>query len=534
LPAAAPSRQDLRHKNEEVGVAMNLVSTSDALAADELGQLLVDEGPFAIVVLSPEGRVRSWGRAAEALLGWTAEQAIGRGLDELAVPDHAQDDWHTLLRDATEATVCGRVVLRRHRSGRLRLIEVSCRAFRAEDGSVRGFTAIKRDVTDEQVRRDIEIVADRYRGVLESMPDAIVVVNAIGSIVLFNEQATRLFGLAAMQALGQPVELLLPHEQRNVHVAHRGRFLRHPQRRTMGSGLELFGVRANGDRFPVEVSLSPLEISGHDYIVSAIRDLTDRKRYEDALRAAQAAERASAAKTEFLSRMSHELRTPLNAVLGFAQVLQLDARAPLAPQHAQQVHQIEQAGRHLLAMINDLLDVSRIEAGTLDLRLEPVSVDDVMDEVLALAGAMALEAGVTVERPIQPARVEVRADRVRLRQVLLNLLSNAVKYNRPGGSVVLSAERPGDQVALRVRDTGAGLSADQVAQLFQPFNRLGAERLGIEGTGIGLVISRRLVESMGGALDVASEPGVGTVFTLHLPVAKPAAAATDPAADRPG
>jgi PAS domain S-box-containing protein len=261
-----------------------------------------------------------------------------------------------------------------------------------------------------------------------------------------------------------------------------------------------------------------------------LMDVTDRRRYEEALVLAEAAERANRAKTEFLSRMSHELRTPLNAVLGFAQLLRVDANQPLSAAQRAKVEHIESAGAHLLAMIADVLDLSRIEAGGLPLSLEALRVAQVIDDALSLMAHDAQHAGVSLDHEAPDVRLHVRGDHVRLRQVLTNLLSNAIKYNRAGGSVRVhagvEAGRAGGPplVAISVRDTGSGLSAEQRMRLYEPFNRLGAERSGIEGTGIGLVITRKLVELMGGLIDVDSEPGSGSCFTVRLPLTQPPSA----------
>jgi PAS domain S-box-containing protein len=270
---------------------------------------------------------------------------------------------------------------------------------------------------------------------------------------------------------------------------------------------------------------------GQPRLRGLVVDTSERKRAEEVELAAEAALRANAAKTEFLSRMSHELRTPLNAVLGFSQLLALDATQPLSPTQQARVQHIAQAGEHLLAMINDVLDLSRIESGGVALLLATVPVRSVAHEALAMVAPAAAGAGVSVqvdhsEPALASADTCVRADRLRLRQVLVNLLSNAIKYNRPGGSVRLcwpvDAER--GLVHLQVHDSGIGLSASQQEHLFEPFNRLGIERSGIEGTGIGLVITQRLVQLMGGQMSVESRIGEGSCFTASLPWAAPGAA----------
>lgn len=237
----------------------------------------------------------------------------------------------------------------------------------------------------------------------------------------------------------------------------------------------------------------------------------------------QAADAANKAKSEFLSRMSHELRTPLNAVLGFAQVMELDAQHPLADSQRQRVQQIQHAGWHLLAMIDDVLDISRIDAGTLQLNMGPVGLRTALHGAVDLVAPLAERQGIALEGlPPVPPDWAVQADATRLRQVLVNLLSNAVKYNRPGGRVRLSVravpavDGQADGFEVAVSDTGTGMSESQLAQLFQPFNRLGRERTSVDGTGIGLVISRHLVQCMGGELAVRSVEGKGSTFTVRL------------------
>jgi PAS domain S-box-containing protein len=272
-------------------------------------------------------------------------------------------------------------------------------------------------------------------------------------------------------------------------------------------------------------------ITWHGYI----SDVTEHKRYEEALVAARGAERANEAKTEFLSRMSHELRTPLNAVLGFAQLLRSDPQAPLDAGQRTRVGHIERAGQHLLAMIGDVLDVSRIEAGSMPLAPQPLALRPLVEEACALVAPTARANGVTLQPPAGDASLHVHADPMRLRQVLANLLSNAVKYNRSGGHARVEMSAPDrERVRIAVVDTGVGLTSQQHGQLFQPFNRLGAERRGIEGTGLGLTITRRLLELMGGSIEVHSEPGQGSVFAVTLPRSRARGGAAADVSPSPG
>jgi signal transduction histidine kinase len=247
------------------------------------------------------------------------------------------------------------------------------------------------------------------------------------------------------------------------------------------------------------------------------------------LREARAeAERANREKSAFLSRMSHELRTPLNAILGFAQLLEMDAETD---DQQESLRHIVRAGRHLLELINEILDIARIESGNLTLSLEPVEAGDAFREAVALVRPLADERGITVSEASWPDGNEyVTADRQRLKQVLLNLLSNAIKYNATGGSVMLSIE-PGElgKCRLNVTDTGRGIAAEHLRRLFTPFDRLGAENADVEGTGIGLALSRSLVEMMGGAVGVESALGRGSTFWVDLPVAEDELARAEPA-----
>lgn len=256
-------------------------------------------------------------------------------------------------------------------------------------------------------------------------------------------------------------------------------------------------------------------------MLGTVQDVTELKRAEQAMLAAkEEAERASQAKSDFLSSMSHELRTPMNAILGFAQLLEYDAA--LDAEQRDSVHEIIKAGQHLLELINEVLDLARIESGRIDLSLEPVELCDVVRECFGLMLPLADARGIRLEHEGLPGAC-VRADRTRLKQVLLNLLANAIKYNRDGGDVRLEIESVADvRLRVAVADTGQGIPTERIEELFQPFNRLGAEATAVEGTGIGLTITRRLVEMMGGTIGVQSRLGAGSRFWIELPQENPA------------
>lgn len=291
--------------------------------------------------------------------------------------------------------------------------------------------------------------------------------------------------------------------------------------------------RKDGTRFPVLVVATA--VKGPDgsalYRHISVQDVSVLKEAEAQVHAARMeAERANRAKSEFLSRMSHELRTPLNVILGFAQVLQLDE---LTDAQNESVGHILQAGRHLLALIDDVLDISRIESGKMALSIEPVGVVDAVDDVVRLMQPLAQDKQVALGYPGTDCGCYVLADRQRLKQVLLNLVTNAIKYNVPGGSIAISCHDDGEEVAIVVTDTGIGFPDDVVERLFAPFDRLGMEGSEIEGTGLGLSLCKGLVESMRGTIEARPNPGGGSIFTVTLQRAEPPVTTPGPVASPP-
>jgi len=362
----------------------------------------------------------------------------------------------------------------------------------------------------------------RVQRLVESNVIGVFFWNLSGRVSEANEAFQNLVGYSREELLSGQVlwTAMTPPE----HLATDARATEELRRTGVASPYEKAFVHKDGRHVPVLIGGALLEGSEENG-VAFVLDLTERKQAEVEAAARRAAEASSRAKSEFLSRMSHELRTPLNAVLGFSQLLLADARNRLTPQQLAQLEHIRGAGWHLLALINDLLDVSRIEIGQLRVQVQAVELGPLLDEALHMTEALAQPLGVVLT-VLQRERLQawVLADPIRLRQVLINLLSNAVKYNRPGGSVHVAVAADDQGVQIDVIDSGGGMTPEQLAHLYEPFNRLGQERSDVQGTGIGLVLTRQLVRLMDGQMHIDSEPGQGTRVRVTLPVHRAAEA----------
>ena len=381
----------------------------------------------------------------------------------------------------------------------------------------------------QQTNVTLHVSEQKLAVTLNSIGDAVIATDAQGRVTLLNPLAERLTGWTREEAFNRPVEEIF-------HIVNAQTRLpsTNPVQETLahntirGLTHDTVLIARDGGECHIANSCAPIRDRGEQVVgaVLVFRNVTEHRRLDQALQdknaelesARAVADKANLAKSDFLSSMSHELRTPLSAILGFAQLMECGTPLPTVSQK-RSIDQILKAGWYLLDLINEILDLALIESGKLPLSLEPIALTEVMRECEAMIEPQAQKRGISVAFSRFDSPCFVKADRTRVKQVLINLLSNAIKYNKAGGTVGVDciASTPG-RIRICVRDTGAGLAPEKLAQLFQPFNRLGREATAEEGTGIGLVVCKRLIELMGGDIGVASTVGTGSEFWIELNV----------------
>ncbi|WP_310450734.1 PAS domain S-box protein [Sulfuritalea sp.] len=555
--AIADSCAPIRNRdNQVVGAVLVFRDVSEEYAAqqtlrDSAAQIqtILNTVVDGIVTIHARGgMVETMNPSAERMFGYSAAELAGQNFS-LLIPELDPDQREGSLEyyspsDEARASGLGREVVGRRKDGSIFPLEIAVSEMWL--GGQRYFTGILRDITArKQAEEALQKAGALQSAIFNSANFSSIATDAKGVIQIFNVGAERMLGYTAAEVMNKitPADISDPQEvivraraltlELDTPIAPGFEALVFKASRGIEDIYELTYIRKDGSRFPAVVSVTALR-DEQDAIIGYLligTDNTARKQIEaertqldQALQdrnvelesARLVADKANLAKSDFLSSMSHELRTPLNAILGFAQLMESGAPPP-TPAQQRNLDQILKAGWYLLELINEILDLALIESGKATLSHEPVSLVEVMTECRAMVEPQAHKRGIVMSFPRFELPYFVSADRTRVKQVLINLLFNAIKYNRAEGSVAVEyILSPPNSIRISVRDTGAGLTLEQVAQLFQSFNRLGKEASAEEGTGIGLVVTKRLVELMGGSIGVNSSAGVGSEFWFEL------------------
>ena len=480
---------------------------------DVLIAILLDHSSEVMLAVDPQSlQIAGFNRAAADTLGYAPDALLGMSILDIECAIQDLFFWDGIASGALEEVerVEG---LHRRSDGTLLPVERTLRV--VDSKGVKYLLLVARDISDR--KKIEELLAEKtsqLAATLESTADGVLVVDLYGRLMNFNQRFVEIWrlpnelllsnnGEAILEFMAGQTDSVDEYLQRLVEIGSD----------PVSEGFDTLNMK-DGRSF--ERSAKPMYVAGQPVgRVFSFSDVTIRKQVERELIVARdQAEKASKAKSEFLSQMSHELRTPLNAILGFAQILETEVE----PGQGEIVQHIMKAGWHLLDLINEVLDLARIEAGKFSVEVKPVALPDVLKDCVMLTSSLARQQGITLNYIAASAAYMVKADPMRLKQMVLNLVSNAIKYNRPQGTVTLEAEARDDRLRVLVRDTGIGMSAADVEQLFTPFTRVGDKQHNIEGSGIGLALTRELARMMGGDVGVSSELGVGSSFWIDLPL----------------
>jgi PAS domain S-box-containing protein len=515
-------------------VGRDVTDVREAIATKARLAAIVESTDEAIIGKTLDGTITSWNPAAERIYGYRADEIVGRSIHLLMPPDERAGYDEVMANAAAGTPVKDHYTARIRKDGKQVNVELSVSPVRDASGAVVGEASISREITG---RRHAD---ERFRRLVVNAPVAMVIVDASGTISLINNETERLFGYTEIELIGRPVELLVPHQLREQHAAHRRGYLTAPVIRNMGTGQDLYGQRKDGTQFPVEIGLAPLDTDEGTLVSAVIHDITDRKQIQLALAAARDnAVAAAQLRSQFVAMVSHEIRTPMNGVIGLTKLLLDTSLTQVQRRYADAV---QTSARALLTIINDILDFSKIEAGKVTLADVDFDLGALVEEVVNVAAEASRDKSLEVIG-YYPAHTPtaVRGDEGRIRQILLNLIGNAVKFTETG-EVVLRVEpvrtggpnRAGAPVSgytFSVTDTGIGIAPSDIARLFDAFTQADtttSRQFG--GTGLGLTISRQLVELMGGRLEVESWTGHGSRFHFTIPLAtRPAPAHRSPA-----
>ena len=497
----------LQNAADSLSIALQVAKWNEDLTESKTRlQGVIDQLPIDIILLTEMRRITLINAQAAKRLNAAPNDLIDKPINDFIHPE-LQKTLNRMLPEAlkTQQEVHGEY----HHDNQIESIQLLPMDLQNSQQEIQTCCIIN-DLSEHQ-RQEL-----RTRELLDSAPDAMVIVDDKGIIRMVNRQALKLFGYEREEMLGQALEMLVPERFRKAHPQKRQKFFDEPTVREMGTGLELFGVRKNNQEFPIEISLSPIQMEEGIWVSSAIRDISQKKSVQQALREAKnAAESATAAKSNFLANMSHEIRTPMNAIIGMSQ---LALQTNLNPKQHNYINKVHRSATSLLGIINDILDFSKIEAGKLQIEELPFSLDDVFSNLTNMVGILAEEKGLELLfSNTHKIPTYLVGDPLRLNQILTNLCNNAIKFTAEGEVMIhIEVEAENDEnvtLHFSISDTGIGMTEEQIGRLFQSFSQADSSttrRYG--GTGLGLAISKHLVNEMNGDIWVESEMGLGSTF----------------------
>lgn len=525
LARQSEQNQELESRNTQ------LVEARDRLrVSEERSRLLLESARDGIYGLDSEGRLTFCNPAGLEMLGYRSEELLGQAIHPIihhSYPDGShypveKCPMRLALAEGKSSLVQDEVLWRKDGSP----IDVEYAAVPVrKHGELIGAVIIFRDIRERKAQeRMVRRASQQTSLILENATDGIVTIDDEQRIVRFNPEAERIWGYSAEEVLGKDLTMLLPVYIRSEHLHHVHRFrdAEAKGQRMQDRALQLSGLTKDGRQFPAEVGISKAEVDGQMQYTAFVKDITQRKAMEAEIVAAmERAEDANRAKSAFLANMSHELRTPMNAIIGYAEILREDAEDEGTDQIIPDLDKIISAGKHLLSLINDVLDLSKVESGKMDLYLEDFDVRETIDEVASTVQSLVAKNNNRLVLELEPDLGDMHADLTKVRQILMNLLSNASKFTHEGSitiDVSSKGEAPARHILIKVRDTGIGIPADKLEHVFEEFAQADdSTTRNYGGTGLGLALVRSFVEMMGGHISVESVVGEGSTFTVDLP-----------------
>ncbi len=536
------ARRIIQKMNHEELILLALSDITERILAEKNRSLLstvVESSNDAIISKTLDGTITSWNKGAEKIFGYRPSQAIGKSITMLIPPELMPEEDTIFDKIIKGQSVLHYDTIRVTKKGEKLNTSITVSPIKDKEGNIIGASKIARDITEEVIARKkmedrtAELIEarifgkreeDKFKAILESAPDAIVIVNSKGKIHLVNSNAEKLFGYHREEIIGKELELLMPARFKDTHQAFTQKYADHPKSRAMGDGVELFAQHKDGTEFPVEISLSSLQTEDGSLVSAAIREITNRKLIETELKEAKvSAENALKFKQQFLSNMSHEIRTPLNSILGFANVL---LKTELGIEQKEFLHAIQTSGKSLNMLINDILDLAKVDAGKMTFEKQPFKIRETISSILHSFDLKIKEKNLELVREYDDNIPSMLlGDSLRLNQIILNLISNAVKFTHHGKIELvvklLSVDEQQVTIEFAVSDSGIGIAPNKIDSIFNLFEQAELSTANsYGGTGLGLAIVKQLIEVQGGSISVRSKLGEGSTFSFIMPFGK--------------